>query len=145
MDKPSKHRLLLTALLASAFGGFLLFMIEQSDLVGLATISEELHDPLKNHYIRLEFPKADSTIANPVLIAGKANCSKTAVQARIKDLRQMELAEVQLAPAGKASCDFSTKIRFKKPVAKSGFLEIYHLTKDGLEANKLIIPVRFDE
>lgn len=135
--------MLLVALVAVAFGGFLLFMIEQSDLVGLATISEPLRNPLKNRYIQINFPKAGAIITNPVLISGKADCSKTALGVKIKDSKQMELAKTSLAPAGSQICVFSDKVRFKKPAAKGGFVEIYQITKDGSEANRITIPVRF--
>lgn len=147
--KFNRERLLLTALVAIAFFGFLLWSIEETSGEEASFLSGFLKvgTPSENKAIKVTAPKIGSYIKSPVTVFGQAAVAEAALQIRIKDSSGLTLArEKTLAAASQKMSAFSAKVKYKKPSRSKGVIEIFSLSpKDGSEINKISIPVNFKD
>ena len=147
--KFNRERLLLTALVAVAFFGFLLWSIEETSLEEAALLSGflKISSPAENKTLRITAPKVGAYIKSPVTISGRATDPKTALQVKIKDSSGLTLAREKMTTAASQKMSiFSAKVKYKKPSRSKGTIEIFYLSpKDGSEINKLSIPVNFKD
>lgn len=145
----NRERLLLTALVAVAFFGFLLWSIEQtvSEQEELLTASAIISFPTGNRSVRVLSPKVGAAIKSPVIISGRASLLETTLQARIKDASGLVLAQTKIMTTEeKTMSPFSVSVKYKKPTRSKGTIEVYSRSaKDGLEINKITIPVVFKD
>lgn len=144
----NRERLLLVALVAVAFFGFLLWSIEQtvSEQESLLTASAIINFP-NSRNIRVLSPKVGAAIKSPVVISGRASASKMILQARVKDASGLILAQTKIMSAKKQEMSpFSVSLKYKKPTRPKGTIEVFLLSpEDGSEANKITIPVTFKD
>lgn len=153
MDKKyfkfNRERLLLTALVAVAFFGFLLWSIEETSIEEASLLSGFLRisSPSENKSIKVTAPKIGAYIKSPVTVFGQTTVFEATLQIRIKDSSGLILArEKVLAVAGQKMSSFSAKIKYKKPSRSKGVVEVLSLSpKDGSEINKITIPVNFKD
>ncbi|MDD2753066.1 MAG: Gmad2 immunoglobulin-like domain-containing protein [Candidatus Portnoybacteria bacterium] len=145
----NRERLLLTALVAVTFFGFLLWSIEQtaSEQEDLLTASAIISFPNSNRSIRALSPKIGAAIKSPVVISGRASVFEAVLQARIKDASGLTLAQTKImAKEGQKMSPFSASVKYKKPTRPKGTIEVFSLSaKDGSEINKITIPVVFKD
>lgn len=146
--KINTQRILLTALMAVAFFGFILFNIQQSQSEEETLLNEAKlinSSPTKNAAVEIVSPKPNTTIKNPVKITGQAAVFEAVLQIRIKDASGLILAQTKTMTAqGQKMSPFSANVKYKKPTRPKGAIEIYSLSpKDGSEINKITIPIVF--
>jgi len=143
----NRERLLLTALVAVAFFGFLLWSIEQASNNETSVLAGfyRINSPSENKVFKIDAPKVGAAIKNPVKVSGQASVFEAALQIRIKDASGLTLAREKVMTAdGQKMSPFSATIKYKKPTRPKGTIEFYSLSpKDGSEVNKLAIPVVF--
>ena len=150
MKKINTQRILLTTLVAVAFFGFLLWSIQQSlseeeSLYISPTISYV--NPLANSSITVIAPSLHDRIKSPLALSGRADLTGNKLKARIKDVKGLILAEsfIQTKDAKKMS-DFSLSLKYKKPSAGTGIVEVFLVSaKDGKEIKKISVPVNFTD
>jgi len=145
----NRERILLTALVAVAFFGFLLWSVEQTseEETSLLSANQEIKNPTENKIIKIESPKINEAIKSPVVISGQASVFEAVLQTRIKDASGLILAQTQIMTAeGQTMSPFSASIKYKKPTKTNGTVEVFvNSPKDGSETNKLTIPVIFKD
>lgn len=145
----NRERLLLTALVAVAFFGFLLWSIEQAvfDQENLLADSITVSFPAGNKSVKISSPKVGAAVKSPVTVSGQTSISEAALQARIKDASGLILAQTKIITAkGQTVSPFSASIKYKKPTRSKGTIEIYSVSpKNGSEMNRLTIPVVFKD
>ncbi len=142
------QRILLTTLVAVAFFGFTLWSIQQSQME-----EESLYDfprliaSISNKEIKIISPKIGTQIKSPVLIIGRVNLSGNRLKIRIKDSQGLVLAEKFASTKNAAGMsDFSVSSTYKKPSVSKGTIEVFLVAaKSGLEMDKIIIPVVFND
>ena len=140
-------RLLLIALVAVSFFGFLLWCINQvqteEETIGIDAV--KLAKPLENKIIKIESPKTNANISNPVTIEGRAAITGGTLRARLKDTKGLTLGESVISvKSSQRPVPFSINLAYKKPTISKGTLEIFRLnSKDKTETYKLSIPVTF--
>lgn len=143
------QRLLLTALVAVSFFGFILWAIQQEDLQSLLdnTNLSTAQNQTENQVIKIVSPKPGSTIKSPVTVAGEASVFEALLKVRIKDAKGLVLAEQKVLTAeGQKMSPFSTQIKYKKPTSKNGLVEFFAPSaKDGSELYKISIPITFKD
>ncbi|HRY52501.1 MAG TPA: Gmad2 immunoglobulin-like domain-containing protein [Candidatus Portnoybacteria bacterium] len=143
----NRERLLLTALVAVSFFGFLLWSIEQVSQEETMLLSAiiETNNPTENKTIKIISPRVNEIIKSPVKVSGQAMVFGAIIETRIKDTSGLVLAQKQVQTRGSQNpSSFSADIIFKKPTRTRGTVEIFiHSPKDGAESDKLIIPVVF--
>ena len=149
MKKINTQRILLTALVAVAFFGFILWSIQQnqSEEETLYGANNTLIAFLHNKVIKINEPKIGAQIKSPLLISGQANLGGEKLKVRIKDSQGLVLAEsfVQVKNTEKMS-DFLISLSYKKPSASKGTVEVFQLiTRSNSEVNKITIPVIFKD
>lgn len=143
----NRERLLLTALIAVAFLGFLLWSIEQVKTEEEQLLSSilEASNPAENKIIKITSPKINEAIKSPLMLSGQAAPFNGALQVRLKDASGLILAQKQImSKSGQRIAPFTSVIIFKKPTRAKGAVEIFtRPPNESMEANKLIIPVSF--
>lgn len=143
----NRERLLLTALVAVSFFGFLLWSIEQVSREETTLLSAiiEATNPTENKTLKIISPRVNETVKSPVRVSGQAMAFGVMIETRIKDASGLVLAQKQIQIRNSQSpSSFSADIIFKKPTRTKGTVEIFiHSAKDGAESDKLIIPVIF--
>ncbi len=147
--KYNRERLLLIALVAVAFFGFLLWSIQQTSLEEESLINgfESAILPIGNQSIRVVSPKINEAIKSPITISGQAAVFEAVLHARLKDGSGIVLAEQRLmSKEGQKMSPFSAEVKYKKPTRSKGNIEVFTFSpKDGSEINKVVIPVRFKD
>lgn len=145
----NRERVLLIALVAVAFFGFLLWNIEQASTEETSILSgfDRINSPAENKAIKISSPKINEAIKSPVKVSGQAAVFEAVLQVRIKDASGLVLAQKRIMTAeGQKMSPFSSTISYKKPSRPKGAVEVYSISpKDGLEINKLSIPVSFKD
>ena len=144
----NRERLLLTALIAVSFFGFLLWSIEQSSTEEAALLAAwpEARNPAENKMIKINSPKINEIIKSPVIISGQVAIFEGALQVKIKDASGLVLAQKSLAKASQKTSPFRSSLVYKKPTRAKGTIEVFTSSSPGnAETNKLIIPVTFND
>lgn len=147
--KINRERLLLVALVATAFFGFVWWTNQQ-----IATEEESLPDIFlnasifassKNIFIKIDSPRPNAAIKSPLSISGLAASDEGRLKARLKDSRGLVLGEIIFwVKNDSAMHPFSANLVFKKPTSGKGALEIFQARlKDNAEIHKVSLPVRF--
>ncbi|MBU2219562.1 Gmad2 immunoglobulin-like domain-containing protein [Patescibacteria group bacterium] len=147
--KFNRERLLLTALVAIAFFGFLLWSIEETGNKEISLLSDflKINSPLENKIMRITSPKINEAIKSPFIISGQALILETVLQIRIKDASGLVLAQKQIKiKESQKMSPFSSSIAYKRPTRTKGIVEIFvNSLEDGSEINKISIPVDFKD
>lgn len=140
-------RLLLVTLVAVSFFGFLLWDINQTRIEEKVSGTDivKIAKPLENKVIKVESPKTNAAIANPVTIEGRAAITGGTLKARLKDAKGLTLGgSVISVKSSQKLVPFSIDLEYKKPTTAKGTLEIFRVdSKDKTETYKLSIPVTF--
>lgn len=149
MKKINWQRVFLITLVSAAFCGFLLFSIKQNqaeiDSIYSQAQTIKSSNPLENNTIKVAVPKLNSSITSPATISGQAKVLASRLRVRIKDAKNIVLAEryVQTANASKMSA-FSIALNFIKTSSTKGTIEVYRINPPATkELDKIIIPVTF--
>ncbi|MBU2036871.1 Gmad2 immunoglobulin-like domain-containing protein [Patescibacteria group bacterium] len=147
--KFNRERLLLTALVAIAFFGFLLWSIEETGSKEISLLSDflKINSPLENKIMKITSPKINEAIKSPFIISGQALILETVLQIRIKDASGLVLAQKQIKiKESQKMSPFSSSIAYKRPTRTKGIVEIFvNSLEDGSEINKISIPVDFKD
>jgi len=145
----NRERLLLIALVAVAFFGFLLWSIAETSSEEASLLSGflKISSPLENKSIKVTAPKIDAYIKSPVTVFGQAAVFEAVLQIKIKDSSGLTLARAKvLTAAGQKMSPFSARVKYKKPSRAKGVVEVFSLSsEDGAEINKITIPVNFKD
>ena len=124
----NRERLLLTALVAVAFFGFLLWSIEQAsnDEASLLNGYIKTNSPAENKVFKIDSPKIGAEIKSPIKVSGQAAVFEAVMQVRIKDASGLTLTQTKvMTAAGQKMSPFSATIKYKKPTRPNGVIEFY--------------------
>ena len=91
-------------------------------------------------------PTANQVVSSPLKITGSAMVFEATVSYRLKDATGKILASgfTNASAGAPGRGDFQTEVTFKAPAPGKGQLEVFEVSmKDGLDRNKVIIPVVF--
>lgn len=138
------QRILLTALIAVSFFGFLLWSIaqlqeEQEAILSATPIIKTANN--SNKIILVASPKINQKIKSPVTI--KAQGNEGSYKVKIKDSQGLTAAETT-AQIKKGQKSFSINLKYKKPSAAKGFVEVFLPGENGAELYKISIPIIFE-
>ena len=139
-------RILLVALVAVSFFGFLLWYIDQAQIEETSGIDiTKVARPLENKVIKIESPKVNAAATSPLTIEGQAAITGGALMARLKDMKGLILGESNISvKSSKKMVPFSLDLKYKKSSTAKGTVEIFRVAdKDNSETYKLSIPVVF--
>ena len=147
--KYNRERLLLTALVAIAFFGFLLWSINETSSEEASLLSGflKIKTPSENKSIKVTTPKVGAFIKSPVNVLGQTTNQKEPIFMRIKDSSGFTLAKEKMTSENnQGKVIFSARIKYKKPSRNKGVVEIFSLSpKDNSETNKIRIPINFKD
>ena len=136
------QRLLLITLVAVAFFGFTLWSIVQSTEEEEAILSSGTQvktSASKNQYLKITSPIIGQKIKSPLTVSGQSLILVGALKIRLKDTN-LVLAEKTFTVSKEVN--FSTILKFAKPTANRGTLEIFR-PENGAELYKISLPVSF--
>jgi len=147
--KINRERLLLIALVATAFFGFVLWTNwqiineEEAALGGFFNAASFILP--RNKFLEIDSPRPNTIIKSPLRISGRAASDEGRLKARLKDSRGMVLGEYFFWVKNDLTLHpFSIDLTFKKLTSNKGALEVFQAgLKDNSETYKISLPLRF--